>query len=587
MVSASEFLKWLNVFNVQTGSRPGTVSSVGTGTGLTGGTITTTGTISFAAIPAGTIWANITGGSAVPTTVTLASILAPYLPLAGGTMTGALNMGGFALSNLATPTAATDACTKQYADNIAAGLNPTAAVVGASTANLTGWVYNNGTAGVGATLTAPSIGVFAPDGVTLNVGDRWLYKNDTTGGGAYNGIYSITVNNAGAQAVITRWSGYDTPTDIQKGDLTAVDFGTSNADSSYLLTSQPAAIGTDPLTYSAFFTPATYLQVANNLSDLNSTSTARTNLGVPSTTGTGATGTWNISILGNAATATSASSASSVPVGGITGLGTGVATALGINVGSAGAFVVNGGALGTPASGNLSNCTGVVASGALLNVQVVSAGGAFTYTPTQGMATVIVEAVGGGAGSGGTSGTGSTVACSGGGGGGAYAKFRLTAAQVGASLSGVLGTGGAGGVAGNNNGTGGNNSTLATASPWTLAGGSGGQGMAGQSGGSSASAAGGNGGAVTAGTGTVILSIDGQKGGSGGVSTTGGGVSPQVGAGKGGDSGMGLGGAALYAAPTQGIAPTGYGAGGGGTTSNTNTAGRGGSDGRFIFWEYS
>lgn len=357
MVSASEFLKWLNVFNVQTGSRPGTVSSVGTGTGLTGGTITTTGTISFAAIPAGTIWANITGVSAVPTTVTLASILAPYLPLAGGTMTGALNMGGFALSNLAAPTAATDACTKQYADNIAAGLNPIAAVVGASTANLTGWTYNNGTAGVGATLTAPSIGVFAPDGVTLNVGDRWLYKNDTDGSGAYNGIYSITVNNAGAQAVITRWSGYDTPTDIQKGDLTAVDFGTNNADSSYLLTSQPAAIGTDPLTYSAFFTPATYLQVANNLSDLNNTSTARTNLGVPSTTGTGASGTWNISILGNAATATSASSASSVPVGGITGLGTGVATALGINVGSAGAFVTNGGALGTPASGTLTNCT--------------------------------------------------------------------------------------------------------------------------------------------------------------------------------------------------------------------------------------
>jgi len=37
--------------------------------------------------------------------------------------------------------------------------------------------------------------------------------------------------------------------------------------------------------------------------------------------------------------------------------GTGVVTALGVNTGSAGAFVVNGGALGTPASGNLSSCT--------------------------------------------------------------------------------------------------------------------------------------------------------------------------------------------------------------------------------------
>jgi hypothetical protein len=42
---------------------------------------------------------------------------------------------------------------------------------------------------------------------------------------------------------------------------------------------------------------------------------------------------------------------------GITSLGTGVATALGVNVGTAGAPVVNGGALGTPSSGTLTNCT--------------------------------------------------------------------------------------------------------------------------------------------------------------------------------------------------------------------------------------
>ena len=43
---------------------------------------------------------------------------------------------------------------------------------------------------------------------------------------------------------------------------------------------------------------------------------------------------------------------------GITSFGTGVATALGINVGSAGAFVTNGGALGTPSSGTVTNLTG-------------------------------------------------------------------------------------------------------------------------------------------------------------------------------------------------------------------------------------
>ena len=38
--------------------------------------------------------------------------------------------------------------------------------------------------------------------------------------------------------------------------------------------------------------------------------------------------------------------------------GTGVATALAVNVGTAGAPVINGGVLGTPSSGDLSNCTG-------------------------------------------------------------------------------------------------------------------------------------------------------------------------------------------------------------------------------------
>lgn len=57
---------------------------------------------------------------------------------------------------------------------------------------------------------------------------------------------------------------------------------------------------------------------------------------------------------------------------GISGLGTNVATALAVNVGSAGAPVVNGGALGTPSSGTLTNCTGYPAAQQNI-VQVVEA----------------------------------------------------------------------------------------------------------------------------------------------------------------------------------------------------------------------
>ena len=52
-----------------------------------------------------------------------------------------------------------------------------------------------------------------------------------------------------------------------------------------------------------------------------------------------------------------------LPIGGITGLGTGVGSALAVNVGTAGAFVVNGGALGTPSSGTATNLTGLPIAG--------------------------------------------------------------------------------------------------------------------------------------------------------------------------------------------------------------------------------
>ncbi len=54
---------------VQFESGGGSVTEIDTGLGLTGGPIFSTGTISFATIPANTFWGNITGGIALPTTV--------------------------------------------------------------------------------------------------------------------------------------------------------------------------------------------------------------------------------------------------------------------------------------------------------------------------------------------------------------------------------------------------------------------------------------------------------------------------------------------------------------------------------------
>ena len=64
---------------------------------------------------------------------------------------------------------------------------------------------------------------------------------------------------------------------------------------------------------------------------------------------------------------------------GISGLGTSVATALAVNVGTSGAPVLNGGVLGTPSSGTLSSCTvdGTDAVG-FRNVPIASKSAAYT-----------------------------------------------------------------------------------------------------------------------------------------------------------------------------------------------------------------
>ena len=111
-------------------------------------------------------------------------------------------------------------------------------------------------------------------------------------------------------------------------------------------------------------TSKTLVVTTDKLSALAATSSSELAGVISDETGTGSlvfatSPTLVTPILGTPQSAT-LTNATGLPIStGVSGLGTNVATALGTNVGSAGAFVVNGGALGTPSSGTLTNATGL------------------------------------------------------------------------------------------------------------------------------------------------------------------------------------------------------------------------------------
>lgn len=223
-----------------------------------GATYTTFATLTAGATPTMALSGSVTGvtqaaadGSTKLSTTAYADRM---VPLAGGTMTGALILN-------ADPTLALGAVTKQYADAISAGLDVKAPVVAASTVALT-VVYANGAAGVGATLTnAGAMAAFALDGVSPSVGQRVLIKNQAST--FQNGIYTVTVVGSGAvNWVLTRAGDFDQPAEIFPGVLVIVTGGTAQADTSWLETATVATIGTDPITFIQFSTTPLILPLA-------------------------------------------------------------------------------------------------------------------------------------------------------------------------------------------------------------------------------------------------------------------------------------------------------------------------------------
>ena len=217
----------------QTGAN--TTSFVAAASGvLVGGTTpsfstapTLTGT-NFSAIPNAAL-----SNSAVTIGSTSVSLGATATTLAGLT---SITLTQDPVSNL-------QVATKQYVDTqTSSGIHYHQPVRVESPTNLNA-TYNNGTAGVGATLTnAGTQAALVIDGVTLSVGNRVLIYQQTTQ--TQNGIYTVTnVGSGSTNWVLTRASDANTyvnasPTGLSEGSTVFVQEGETGAGETYTCTTQ-------------------------------------------------------------------------------------------------------------------------------------------------------------------------------------------------------------------------------------------------------------------------------------------------------------------------------------------------------------
>jgi hypothetical protein len=186
------------------------------------------------------------------------------LSLAGGTMTGKITLDG-------DPTQALHAATKEYVDNTASGIVAKPQVLGATTANIDA-TYDNGVAGVGATLTYNANGAFpsgAGGATGWTVGKGILVKNQTNK--AENGRYFVSdMGSVSTPYVLTR-CGYCDEADEIPGAYIFVQDGTNAGTGWIQVVEDPTTfeVGTDDIDVFQFsgagtITAGTNISVSGN-----------------------------------------------------------------------------------------------------------------------------------------------------------------------------------------------------------------------------------------------------------------------------------------------------------------------------------
>ena len=388
------------------------VGNIGAAAGVFTGTLNVTGNANVGNIGAGAVVATTLGGTLTTasqpniTSVGTLSSLAVTANVAAGnlTTTGILSVTGTGTSsiagnldmtsnniiNLATPVNSTDAATKQYVDDVAQGLHTHDACQAATPDTLanisSGTVtYNNGTSGVGATLT--TTGSYTTiDGVSLTNGMRILVKNEANT--AHNGIYDRT-----SSTVLTRSTDFDTPTEMAGGDFTFVQAGTLYDNTGWVMPDAVTTVGTSPVVWVQFsgagtYTAGTGLTLTGSQFSITNTAVTAGSYGngdrVASFTVNSQgqlTAASNVAITANAANLTGTTLNSSIVNSSLTSVGT--LTSLTVtgnasagNISTGGVLSVTGNAnVGNLGTGGLITATGNVTGGNLTTAGALSVTG--------------------------------------------------------------------------------------------------------------------------------------------------------------------------------------------------------------------
>jgi len=188
--------------------------------------------------------------------------------------TAAVSLNSQRLTNMANPTSGSDGVNLTTLQSYVQGVEQRLTADYATTAALPTLTYSNGTAGVGATLTATANAALAVDGQSPTAGSLVLVKDQASA--FQNGLYTVTqAGSAGAPFILTRHTSLDESAEIT-GALIAIEAGTANVGRLYLLTATSAVtVGTTALNFTYVNGPTTYTGSNGvNVSGLNITGVA-------------------------------------------------------------------------------------------------------------------------------------------------------------------------------------------------------------------------------------------------------------------------------------------------------------------------